>query len=287
MKIEQVRWQDWEAVRVDTGDGELLVGTSVGPRILSLRWNGGPNLLQLDQIDFKVGDWRRHGGHRFTVAPEEDRSYEPDNQPCAVGIRGDELRVTAALAKDGTRRSLIITAAADGAGFDLHHILENRGGRTWRGALWAITCVPSNVPAVAPRAHSPLRYWPDSEGPWWRAEAGHVALVPGHAKGKIGWHSDAGWLASLQPAATLVIHSPDTPEPRECVDDGCNVEIYTSTLCTELETLGGLVELPPGASAGHRQRWRLLAPGFAPADWAVIGAQAGCLPAVQSSFLSS
>ena len=287
MTIEPVRWQDWDAVRLLAGGCEMVVGVSAGPRILSLRRNDGVNLLHYDRIDFNVGDWRRYGGHRFTVAPEEARSYEPDNEACTVEARAGELRVDAAPSPDGTCRVLAIRAAADGAGFDLHHSVENCGDRPWQGALWAITCVPAGFPAVAPRASAALRYWPDSEGPGWRAEPAHVVLVPGLTRGKIGWHSEAGWLASLQPDATLVIHAPDVPAARECVDDGCNVEIYTSAECTELETLGGSVELAPGARVGHRQRWRLLAPGFVPADWAVIGAQAGCRTAERSIAILS
>jgi hypothetical protein len=276
MKTERVRWQDWEAVCCVAGECEMVVGVSAGPRILSLRRGTSPNLLYHDTSDFRVGEWRLHGGHRFTVAPEGEGTYAPDNAPCAVETRGHELRVAAPPGGNGTQRVLVISSAADGAGFDVRHVLENHGERPWRGALWGITCVPHAATVVAPRPPAQLRFWPGSDGTHWQLASGHVAMTPNGARAKAGWHSDAGWLASLQRDATFVIHSPDSPPTRECVDEGCNLEVFNGADYVELETLSGLVTLAPGEQASHRQRWRLLPPGFTPDDWQAIGEQAGC-----------
>ncbi|MBL9215906.1 MAG: hypothetical protein JNG83_10565 [Opitutaceae bacterium] len=279
MKTDRTRWHGWDAVRCVAGDCELLVGVSTGPRILSLRRGDGDNVLYRDTTDFGVGDWRLYGGHRFTVAPEEDRSYVPDNARCGVEVADGELRVAAPAGPDGTRRHLVIRAAEDGAGFDLRHVLVNGGREPWQGALWAITCVPHAAQVVAPRGPTPLRFWPGIEAVAWQLAPGYVALTPNRARGKIGWYSQAGWLASLQREATLVIHSPDIPPEADCVDGGCNVELFTCSDYVELETLGGRVTLPPGGHTEHRQRWRLLAPGYTPRDWPAIAAQAGCAAA--------
>jgi hypothetical protein len=278
MKTKRVRWEGWEAIRCLARECEMVVGISSGPRILSLRRGPGPNLLYHDKTDFRVGDWRLHGGHRFTVAPEGEGTYAPDNAPCAAETRGQELRVAASPGKDGTRRVLIISAAADGAGFDVRHVLENHGERPWRGALWGITCVPHSGCVVAPRTHPRLRFWPGADRAHWLLAPRHIVMTPNGARGKAGWHSDAGWLAALQSEATFVIHCPDTPPAHECVDEGCNLEIFTCADYVELETLSGIVTLAPGACATHLQRWRLLPPHFSPHDWPAIGAQAGCVP---------
>ncbi|MFZ5495369.1 MAG: hypothetical protein ACOZE5_08545 [Verrucomicrobiota bacterium] len=277
MKTERVRWSDWDAVRCVAGDCEMVVGVSAGPRILALRRGDGPNLLYRDTTDFRLGDWRLYGGHRFTVAPEGDESYAPDNAPCTVAVNGPELRVAAPRGANGTRRVLVISAAADGGGFDVRHILENHGAQPWRGALWGITCVPPAGSVVAPVPQPPLCYWPDTpSGGHWRLAAGHLSMTPDGTRGKAGWHSEAGWLASLQRDATFVIHSPDSPPPHECVDGGCNLEVFTCADFVELETLSRELTVAPGAHASHRQRWRLLPPAAAPFDWRAIGAQAGC-----------
>ncbi|MCI0537514.1 MAG: DUF4380 domain-containing protein [Verrucomicrobiales bacterium] len=277
MRIARVRWKDWDALRCVARECEMIVGVSAGPRILSLRHGAGPNLLYHDTTDFRVGDWRLHGGHRFTVAPEGEGTYAPDNAPCAVETRRKVIRVAAPPGENGTRRVLVISAATDGSGFDLRHVLENNGVGSWRGALWGITCVPHAGTVVAPRTHPRLRFWPGAEREHWHLAPRHIAVTPNGARAKAGWHSAAGWLASLQRAATFVIHCPDAPPAHECVDEGCNLEVFTCADYVELETLSGLVTLAPGEHATHLQRWRLLAPKFTPQDWAAIAAQAGCL----------
>jgi len=277
MKTERVRWKNWDAVCCIARECEMVVGISSGPRILSLRRSASGNLLYQDATNFRVGDWRLYGGHRFTVAPEGEGTYAPDNAPCAVETREQELRVAAPPGENGNRRVLIISAATDGAGFDIQHILENHGAHPWRGALWGITCVPHASTVIAPRTHPRLRFWPGASSEHWQIAPRHLAMTPNGTRGKAGWHSDAGWLASLQRDATFVIHCPATPPAHECVDDGCNLEVFTCADYVELETLSGLVTLAPGAHASHLQRWRLLSPTFTPHDWRTIGAQAGCV----------
>ena len=67
MIIERVRWKNWDTVRCVARECEMVIGVSAGPRILSLRRGAGSNLLYQDTTDFRVGDWRLHGGHRFNV----------------------------------------------------------------------------------------------------------------------------------------------------------------------------------------------------------------------------
>lgn len=281
MKTDAIRWNHWEALRCLGGDCELILGVSAGPRILSFRRCGGPNLLYRDTTDFRVGDWRLYGGHRFTVAPEGDDSYAPDNDPCVVLAGEHDVRVTAPTGPGGTQRVLMIRESRDGAGFDLDHLLVNRSDRSWRGALWAITCVPHTSTVVAPRGNAKLRCWPGSGADQWQVAPRHFAMTPDGSRAKVGWHCPAGWLASLQPGGTFVIHCPSTPAPADCVDDGCNLEVFTCPDYVELETLSGLITLAPGEKAIHRQRWRLLAPTFVPTDWAAIAQAAGCVSSEQ------
>ena len=85
MKIERVEYRDWpEAYRCTAGPVELVIVTAIGPRILSLRLDGGTNLLFEDDTDFGVGAWRLYGGHRFATAPESARqaAVRPRPSPC-------------------------------------------------------------------------------------------------------------------------------------------------------------------------------------------------------------
>jgi len=266
MKMQRVRWEDWDAVRCWAGDCELIVGTSAGPRILSVRRGTGPNLLYRDPKDFRVGDWRLYGGHRFTVAPESPASYTPDNEPCTVEATGLQLRVAAPCGPDGTRRALVIGASADGAGFEVRHVLENQGRRDWHGALWAITCVPQAGRVMAPRTHPHVHFWPGTAREHWEIAPEYIAVTPNGLRGKAGWHSDAGWVASVQRDGTLVVHCPEAPRRAACVDDGCNVEVFVCSDYAELETLSGKITLPPAGHATHLQHWRILPPTPVPRD---------------------
>ncbi|MBL9136612.1 MAG: hypothetical protein JNK85_12115 [Verrucomicrobiales bacterium] len=276
MKTMRVRWNDWDTIRCTAADVELIVGVSAGPRFLSLRYRGGNNLLHLDTTDFRVGDWRLYGGHRFTVAPEGPQSYEPDNAPCEVRQEAAALSITAPTDCSGLQRNLKVTPTHDGVGFDLHHVLENQGRNPWTGALWAITCVPRSGPVVAPRGPGRLRFWPGTDVAPWDIGAEALTIVATGTRGKAGWHSNPAWLASLQPDAAFVIHAPQAPAREHCVDDGSNVEVFTGADYVELETLGGRVTLPPGGRAHHLQRWRILPPIYSAADWRALGADAGC-----------
>ncbi len=282
MKTERVRWEHWDAVRCATAEAELIIGVSAGPRCLSLRYRGGNNLLHLDTTDFRVGDWRLYGGHRFTVAPEGPQSYVPDNAPCEVRREEHVLIITAPTYSSGLRRNLRVTPIEDGAGVSLDHVLENQGRNPWTGALWAITCVPSSGPVVARRGPGNPRFWPGTDVTPWDIGPDVLTVVANGTRGKAGWHSDPAWLASLQSDAAFVIHSPQAPGREDCVDDGCNVEVFTDANYVELETLSGQINLPPGGTTQHLQRWRVLAPIYSAADWRALGADAGCTQAASA-----
>ncbi|GEP97550.1 hypothetical protein [Chitinophaga cymbidii] len=267
MNISAVRWNGWDAVRCSTDTCELIAGISAGPRILSLRYRGGDNLLYVDDKDFRVGDWRIYGGHRFTTAPENDASYFPDNAPCKVTISDAALKITAPQRPDGIRLSLIITAGEEG--FDIEHVLAYHGAEVWEGALWAITCVPRSALLEAGRlAHSSLlaqdaciaeavHFWPGTDPGNWEFTGGRVNIKAGDFRAKAGWYMEHPELSAIQPAGALSIKSPAAPPADVHVDNGCNVEVFVCADFTELETLSCKLSVQPGASARHYQQWRL------------------------------
>jgi hypothetical protein len=292
MKFERIKYRQWpEAYRCVIGAAELIVVSSVGPRILSLRSKAGPNLLYEDASDFRVGDWRLYGGHRFTVAPEGEETYAPDNAPCVASVVDNQLRITAALAANGLQRVLLLGATADGQGFELRHVLENHGSRPWSGALWGITCVNDPGRVVAPCTKAALRCWPGTDGTrledQCRLGPDHVVVATKGARGKVGWFSDPSWLAWLHPEATFVIHCPAQTSIEECVDEGCNAEVFACPEYTELETLSGRLVVAPGERAEHIQRWRLLAPIYSGNEWEAASSMVRRLCSINASDCGS
>ncbi|WP_346319207.1 hypothetical protein [Chitinophaga sp. YIM B06452] len=241
-----------DTVKLYAGNTEMVIGVSMGPRILSLRRNGGENLLYEDHTGFKVGEWKMYGGHRFTVAPETAASYYPDNSACEVSATGTGLLIRAPQRHDGIRLSMEITASP-AEGFNIRHILENNGSSAWHGALWAITCVPRTANLLARCSFSKVDYWPGTAPENWKLAADLMVPLPGQHRGKTGWHEDAGWLAAIQPSGTLIICNND--HGTEKVNN--NLEIFVCKDYAELETLGPQQTIAPGCSAGHLQQWHI------------------------------
>lgn len=266
-----------EAWRCTAGRLELIVVTSFGPRILSLRFEGGPNLLYNDTTDFRVGAWRLYGGHRFTVAPESEASYLPDNAPCDVRIEDDRM-VIRAPSPDRLGRSLEIQATPDRPGFVLRHSLRNLGSDPWHGAVWAVTCVPATGKFVVSQTSRPPRFWTvsgqryaDASSRQWRNVDGWFLIEPTGEKGKVGLNCPDSLLAWLGPHGTFVIQGPARDARATYPDDGCNVEVFTCADYLELETLGPLTTLLPGAELVHEEHWQVIPAASTPAAWRELG----------------
>lgn len=259
MTITFEKWNNWDAVKCTAGQHELIAGVSAGPRILSVSHKGNSNLLYEDGTDFRVGEWRIYGGHRFTVAPESADSYYPDNEPCDVKIIDSKLQISAKQRPDGTRLSIVIGSGPEEEGFEIQHILENNGDNEWSGALWAITCVPRIARVLASSIAGDIHYWPGTDPAQWQQVNKHITVNPGNFRGKAGWYSEHPLLTAVQPQGTLIINSPGLSIPEACVDNGCNTEVFVCADFAELETLSERIVVAPGESACHLQRWRLQA----------------------------
>jgi hypothetical protein len=72
---------------------------------------------------------------------------------------------------------------------------------------------------------------------------------------KLGAYDAEGWLAYAVGRQLFVKRH--TPRPGPHADFGCNVQLFTNALILELETLGPLVELSPGAFVEHEEEWWL------------------------------
>ena len=81
-----VEYRGWKNnLRLANADCELIVTLDIGPRVISYRTPGGPNVMKnYDAMMGKTGEpeWQIRGGHRFWLAPEDlTRTYFPDNRP--------------------------------------------------------------------------------------------------------------------------------------------------------------------------------------------------------------
>lgn len=252
-----IKWKDWDAVECTLDEYELIVGVSAGPRILSFSYKGAKNVLYEDYTNFRVGEWRMYGGHRFTIAPENNESYYPDNGPCDVNITGTSISIAQKQRPNGIRLSITISISEKKEGFDILHTLENNGSANWVGALWAITCVPRSAKLLASCDTSALHFWPGTDISNWEHASEQLTVKPGSFRGKIGWYYEFPVLKAIQQQDVFIITNPDLSNPDLCIDNGSNTEIFVCADFAELETLSEKLVVAPGESANHLQYWRL------------------------------
>ncbi len=257
MNVSFEKWKDWDAITCTVGQNTMVIGISAGPRILSLCCNGGESILYEDHTDFGVGAWRMYGGHRFTIAPENDDSYEPDNEPCEVTIEDKAIHVTARQRSNGLALSLVISESPQG-GFYIDHVLLNNGSADWEGALWAITCVQRSHILSGSCTTNAINFWPGTDAVKWKRSDGRVTVEDGDFRGKAGWYSAAPELTAVSNEGKFIITSPDTTVRELCVDNGSNVEIFVCAGWAELETLSEKYIVTPGGSVAHRQHWQCI-----------------------------
>jgi hypothetical protein len=72
---------------------------------------------------------------------------------------------------------------------------------------------------------------------------------------KVGAYDPEGFLAYA--LGDLVFVKQHVPQPGAHADFGCNVQTFTNAAILELETLGPLARIAPGASVTHREEWSL------------------------------
>lgn len=268
-----------DCVRLANATAEVVVATAIGPRILRYALRDGENILaeipdEGEQTSY--GLWKPWGGHRLWAAPEAmPRTYVPDNGPIeaerrserSIGLRGEIEKET------GLRKEMLVTLDEEGSGVTIIHTLTNHGVWPVRLAPWALTIVRGGGTTILPqepfRSHDdyllPARpmvlwYFTDLSDPRWRMGAGFIRLSTDTARSapqKIGIGNRQGWTAYHRDATLFVKRFAAWEEGACYADFGSNNEAYTAGDFMEIESLGPLRTLEPGASVEHRERWHL------------------------------
>ena len=262
-------------LRIANGVIEVEVLVEAGPRIIGLRCVGSPTNLLAETPDLgwetALGRFELLGGHRLWIAPEDPESAAvPDSDGLVVEPLADGLRLTGpAELATGCVRSMEVHLDASLASLTVVHRVENRGPRSLELAPWAITQLPLGGLALLPqrlaaggqrtRPNRNLVLWPYSswEDPRMRIRDGLVTIdaVSG-AELKVGFLDDSGWVAYVRNGTALVRRFEPALD-RAHPDLGCNVETYCGPHYLELEVLGPIRLVEPGASTTLIERWEI------------------------------
>lgn len=267
-----------DCYRVSNATVELIVTTSIGPRILHYSFIGDENILGLcpdEAVETELGVWKPWGGHRLWTAPEAlPRSYVPDNRPIEYEIEGERtihLRQEVEQAT-GIQKGMTLRLDREGTGALITHRLTNRNLWAIDVAPWALTIMRGGGEAILPqepfRPHDewllparPLILWhyTDLGDPRFRLGQKYICLRTEENLSepqKIGIANKQGW-AAYHRERTLFIKRFTYQEGALYPDYGSNNEAYTAGSFIEVESLAPIQRLEPGMSAEHSERWYL------------------------------
>ena len=273
-------------LRLTNGEVELIVTLDVGPRVLAYRLPGGVNVLK--NYDAHMGgtgeaEWQLRGGHRFWLAPEDlTRTYFPDNRPVTYEAIGPTAaRVVAPPeAEYGVQKTMELRLGKSGMRVEVTLRVTNTGTEPTELAPWGPTVMaPGGVeiiplPPKAPHpghpkyAKSPADFGPNQElvlWPYfdfadtrWTFGRKYILLRQDVNKGptKIGLAHRMGWVAYLN-SGVLFVKRFDYREGAVYPDRGTRYQTFAYQEMLEMETVGELVTLRPGASAELTESWEL------------------------------
>ena len=270
------------------GNGAILIEmlAAAGPRIVGLRRHDSPANLLAETPDLgwetALGRYELLGGHRLWLAPEDlERAAIPDSDGLAVDLLADGVRLTGAEeSPTGCVRSMEVRLDPAQPTLSILHRVDNLGSHPLELAPWSITQLPLGGQALLPlrmavtghetRPNRALVLWPYAslDDPRLHIRDGLVTVdaVPGTDL-KVGCLDDSGWVAYVRDGVAIVRRfepDPGAPHP----DLGCNVETYCGSRFIELEVLGPMAVLAPGASTTLLEHWEVRdVPSDDPMHW--------------------
>src|ERR1035437_3687020 len=284
--IETVDFGGWpNCIRLSNGEIEMIATTDVGPRIIRLGFVGGQKLFQnFPATVGKSGDpgWNSYGGHRLWHAPEVfPRTYVPDNIPVAHEWDGTTLTLRNSDAGNGIEKETRVTLSPTSPRVDITHRMINRNPWAIELAPWALSVMAAGGRAIYPQEDykphpdclvpaRPLVLWhfTDMTDPRWTWGRKYVQLrqdPKATTKQKAGLLNSKGWAAYVIGGEALIKRYPYVAGATY-TDMGCNTETYTDPDMLEVETMGPLTRLEPGAHVDHAESWLVAKVDCGPTD---------------------
>lgn len=314
-KVEKVSYGGWpNCLRLSNGTVELILTTDVGPRIIRYGFVGKENELYEDPKEMgktNAPDWLAFGGHRLWLAPEaKPRAYYPDSRAIqAIEAEGRLRLIQPTESTNGIQKEIEISLDAEGSHVTVVHKLTNHNLWDVELAPWALTVMAGKGKAIFPQEpYSPHPDIPDYPGQqidkkfylpvrnlvlWsytnlqdrrWVYTSRYLLLKqdPSAVKPqKIGLSNRQNWAAYLR-NGHLFVKKVIYQEGASYPDHGCSFETFTNPVMLELESLGPMVKLAPGAGVQHREDWYLFDQVQAEDTDASLDAQV--LPKIQTVF---
>ena len=238
---------------------------------------GGPNVFKEfeDQLGKSgEGAWQPRGGHRLWIAPEDPvLSYALDNSPIKAEVKGDVVELIGSVEKEtGLEKRIIVKLAPSGSAVEVVHRITNRANKARDFALWSLTMMAQGGVAIAafpPRGThpkdlpptNPLVMWAytDFSDKRWQFTKKYLLLRqdPKNTSPQKTGLFNKDTVGAYLIGSSLFIKRAAAQDARRHPDFGCTFETFTNDQFLELETLGEVHTVQPGASAEHTEHWSL------------------------------
>jgi hypothetical protein len=276
--MEKTDFKGWKnSIRLRNEVAELIITTDIGPRVLHYALRGGQNAFHVEEdCAGRTGDpeFRSYGGHRLWHAPEsQPRTYVPDNRPVQTEDTGRGIRLLPPPeGPTGIQKEWLVRLAPDSSNVHVIHRLTNIGLWPVRLAAWAISVMApggvgilplpprgSHANNLLPTGSLALWAYTDMADPRWQWGRQFVLLRQDPVQKepqKIGLPAFDGWAGYASPAS-LFIKFFRHDASREYPDMGSSAELFTNQSMLEVESIGPLATLNPGAVLEHVEDWFL------------------------------
>ena len=196
-----------------------------------------------------------------------------EKAPVTAAIRDGAITLASAVEREtGLVKQISVKLAERGTKVEVTHRLRNTRRKSQRLAVWALTMMAqggSGIVAFPQRgAHPkmltpthPLVMWAytDLSDPRWHFTPKYMVF---HQDPNIGSPQKLGQFHHRPGGAYLLgdelfVKGASANPAKTYADFGCSFEMFANNDFLELETLGPLVDLAPGASVTHRETWTL------------------------------
>lgn len=259
----------WPSLVLESDGVVIAVPQNIGPRLMHFGPDADTNLFYLEEATRGTSGeatWILRGGHRLWAAPEDHlRTAQPDNDPVEITADDDGRGIRASGALEtatGLVKHIHVRSVAERV-IAITHTIENRNLWPIELAPWSLSVFPRGgramLPLPAPDLDSPrmtssytINSWPYTrwhEPCWqWQKEGLILDTSLVTEKQKVGFGGAGRWLAMAN-EQWLVVKLGAIPEEGRFTDLGAKLHIYADASILELETLGELTTLQPGAAA--------------------------------------
>jgi len=283
VNVEVIEYKNYgKCLKISNDLVKVIVTVDVGPRIINYSFLNGENIMFEDvernfsesgeAFDrFGGGTWYIYGGHRLWTSPEGyPKSYYPDNDPVPYTILPDGAVFSPVEQKwNQYKMEIEVHLAEDSSEVNLIHRLTNC-------AAWSVTLAPWCLTVLAPGGYEIvaqptvdtgllgnrlIALWPytkltDNRITWGDRYFALRQDETNTDKAKIGINSEHG--VSMYFINGDLFVKKFSPIPNgNYPDGGMSFETFTNNLFLEMETLGEISEIAPGATVEHAETWAL------------------------------